>query len=118
MSKRNNFDNDYYGTYSHEKLNTFPVTAFAALAKRPVQHKTGNAEKLKKQKEQFQQRYICPHCGAVKEWIPDTNVMVCTNPDCLKNDKGEDITYKSGQKKVSYSVLNQRGEAIAASILS
>ena len=118
MSKRHKEDNNYYGTYSHEKLNTFPVAALAALSKKPVQHKTGNSEKLEKQKKEFQKRYVCPHCGSVKEWIPDTNVMVCTNPNCLKNEKGEDITYKNGQKKVSYSVLNQRGEAIAASILS
>lgn len=103
----NNFTNRFTG----EKLSVYPVITFGKC----VSKRTGDVEKLQKQRENFSQKYLCPICGQPKNWIQNTNLMVCQNESCkgfpIKNKDGEVIGYKP-----SFSQLNQRGAEIAATL--
>ena len=125
MKKNNNStiqeNNKYFDTYTKEPLGTYTPDAFVKMREmfncKPLTKKAADESKVEKQKEQFLDRYVCPHCGKRTSWVKDTNIMVCTNPDCpgeeIKNSKGEVVTSHS-----TYHTLNHRGESIATTLLS
>lgn len=108
---------EFTNRFTGEELSTYP-TPFADLSKK-TSHRTKNANKLKTQIEKFKGTYTCPLCGENREWIPDTNVMVCKNESCpgikitkrTKDGKEIEITYPS------YRTLYPLGEKIAETLL-
>lgn len=96
--------------------------SFAELAKamgvNPVKR---NKEKLESQREKFVNRHICRACGKAMEWIPDTNQMVCKNPEC-KGIKFTKVDKETGESKVVYGVsfspLDNLGAKIARDIFN
>lgn len=87
---------------------------------KPVSRKTTNEKKLLNQQERFYKKHKCKACGQYMTFIPNTNVMTCTNPDCkgIKNI----FTDKEGNEKITYNVsfdeLDEKGADIARNILS
>ena len=111
-NKRNNTA-DYVNKFTGEKLSTYPV--MATLLGKEVSARTDNEEKLNKQIENFENRYVCPFCGQKRKWISGTNLMVCKNEACKgfkKKSKEEEAGYEP-----SFKILSNRGEAIAETLM-
>lgn len=111
-SKRNN-TTDYVNKFTGEKLSTYPV--MAQLLGKEISSRTDNEEKLNKQIEDFENRYVCPFCGEKRKWIPGTNLMVCKNEACKgfkRKGKDTEEVYTP-----SFKCLSNRGEAIADTLM-
>lgn len=108
--------------YRLDKNTTAHYNSFEEVAKdfgcKPVSKKTKNKDKLISQQEKFCKRHKCKACGAMMNFIPNTNIMTCTNPEC----KGIKITTtdKDGNERVnyitSYNVLDDKSSEIANNI--
>lgn len=116
MNKKNIYTNHF----TKEKENTYTPTAFKdirhAFGLKELSYKTKDEKKLEKQREKFCKSHTCQFCGETREWVPDTNIMVCKNPRC----KGYQVKSKDGEiipSLPSYSELSSYGEAIAETIL-
>lgn len=116
MNKKNIYTNHF----TNEKENTYTPTAFKeirhAFGLKELSYKTKDEKKLEKQREKFCKSHTCQFCGETREWVPDTNIMVCKNPRC----KGYQVKSKDGEiisSLPSYSELSNYGEAIAETIL-
>ena len=112
-SKRNNTA-DYVNKFTGEKLSTYPV--MAKLLGKEVSARTDNEEKLNKQIENFENRYVCPFCGEKRKWIPGTNLMVCKNEAC-KGFKRKGRNTAEETYTPSFKCLSNRGEAIANTLM-
>lgn len=124
MSKKNNKNktdnNKFTNKFTGSPVNTYVSSAFEQLRQDfgldPISKKTTDEAKLQKQVDNFKGKYVCELCGKEKQWIPDTNVMVCTNDMCrgypIKNKNNEIVGYKP-----SSSQLNPRGAEIAETLL-
>lgn len=118
MKKNQNL---YTNIFTGNELGTYTPAAFSDLrlqyGLKPLQKKTKDDKKLKKQVENFSSRYICPFCNTPQTWVKNTNLMVCQNPKCsgkpIKSKDGTLIKYAP-----VYAQLNQRGTAIAETLLS
>lgn len=113
--------NAYTNKFTGNELNTYTPSAFTEVRKmmglKPLIKKTSDKSKLNQQVKNFQDRYICPFCKTPQKWIPNTNLMVCQNPSC----SGKPVTDKNGnfiKYAPVYAMLNQRGEAIADTLLN
>lgn len=110
----------YTNQFTGNELDTYTPTAFRKIRDdfglKQLSKKTNNKEKLTQQQDNFSKRYICPFCNSPQSWVENTNVMVCSNPNC----KGKPIKCKDGKIKYLpvYAQLNHRGAAIAETILS
>ena len=116
MNKKNIYTNHF----TNEKENTYTPTAFKeirhAFGLKELSYKTKDEKKLEKQREKFCKSHTCQFCGETREWVPDTNIMVCKNTRC----KGYQVKSKDGEiisSLPSYSELSSYGEAIAETIL-
>ena len=133
MNKKNIYTNHF----TKEKENTYTPTAFKDIRhafglkelsyktkfrlrltrnSRKISYKTKDEKKLEKQREKFCKSHTCQFCGETREWVPNTNIMVCKNPRC----KGYQVKSKEGEiiaSLPSYSELSSYGEAIAETIL-
>lgn len=114
-------NNKYESTYTHEPLNTYTPSAFIKIREvfgcKPLTKKTPDKNKLKKQKEKFTDKYVCPYCNNKMTWISDTNLMVCQNPECSGNElkKSDGTVFRTDP---SFVTLSHRGESIASTLLS
>lgn len=87
---------------------------------KPYSKQTKNKARLLKQQENFAKRHVCKACGKPLVFYNDTNVMVCTNPDCkgIAHEK----TDKDGNNAIyytpSYQILDEKGAEIATTILN
>ena len=116
MNKKNIYTNHF----TNGKENTYTATAFKdirhAFGLKELSYKTKDEKKLEKQREKFCKSHTCQFCGETREWVPNTNIMVCKNPRC----KGYQVKSKDGEiiaSLPSYSELSSYGEAIAETIL-
>lgn len=120
MANNNKDKNLYINKFTKEPVSTYSPTAFQKIRTQfgldPAENRTSNAEKLEQQRERFLKKQNCPVCGSKKTYIKNTNVMVCTNPDCKgfvrKDEDGKVVSYTP-----PFSELTVKGEAVASSIL-
>ena len=84
---------------------------------KPRIKQTKDKEKLKKQRENFCNRYKCKACGEPMVYI-GTNIMACSNEKCrgikIERKDSEDNTVVS--YTTSYIFLNDKSAEIAANI--
>lgn len=83
---------------------------------KPVKRRTDDAEKLKAQRERFVG--VCKACKQPLHLVENTNVLVCSNPDCLgikMTSKNEDGSEKTWYIPVS-RVLDEKGTKIAENL--
>ena len=92
--------------------NSLTYTPFANLGKSKVRKM--NPEKKAKERERFAGK--CRVCGSPLTLVHDTNVMICSNPEC----KGHAVKQKDDNGKLvtvahvpTYRVLNSRGTKYA-----
>lgn len=97
--------------------NSLTYKPFEALGKvRPFKM---NPEKQAKEREKFAGK--CNVCGSPLTLVPDTNVMICSNPDC----KGHAIKRKDedGKMKIvgtvpTFRCLNERSTKYAEKLFA
>lgn len=75
-------------SYGGKTYYSFDDLAVEEFGMKPLNRKTNDTQKLAAQQEKFEG--VCPYCKQRAHFIPGTNVVVCTNPQC----KGKKITYK------------------------
>lgn len=85
-----------------------------------IKKQTKDKTKLAKQRETFAGKHVCRACGKPMVMDLNTNIMVCSNPDCkgIKHTK----TDVEGNTKTWYSpsffLLNEKSAEIANNIFA
>ena len=103
------------------KGNLQTYNSFEELGKawncKPRIKQTKDKEKLKKQREDFCNRYRCKGCGQPMKYLGQ-NVMVCANENCkgIKEEKTDLEGNVSVTYHTSYLFLNRRSAEIAENI--
>ena len=107
------------GNNTTEHYSSFEELAVAWKIK-PVSKVTKDMKKLQEQQEKFRGRHLCNACKQPMEFISETSVMVCKNPNCkgiknarLDKEGNEIVTYLP-----SYDLLDDLGSDIANAIFS
>ena len=86
---------------------------------KPVNKRTKDEEKLKKQQENFCARHRCKACGEPMAWITGS-VMTCVNEKCkgVKVEREDAEGNKIVSYITSYDLLDDTGAEIAYNIFS
>ena len=107
------------GNNTTEQYSSFEELA-AAWKIKPVSKVTKDMKKLKEQQEKFRGKHCCKACGQPMEFIKNTSVMTCKNPNCkgikqvrLDKEGNEIVTYFP-----SYDLLDGLGMEIGNNIFS
>lgn len=92
----------------------------AAWGCKPITKQTKDKEKLKKQREDFCNRHLCPACKNPMTYVNGMNVLVCKNEKCLGIK--HEVTTNTGETKVFYSpafdLLDEKAYEISENIFA
>ena len=82
--------------------------------------KSNNDNRLKKMQEDFKSHHKCRACGRPMDWIRDTNIFTCNNPNCkgIKHEYEDSEGNKYVEYYTSYDVLNNHYAEIAKSLFT
>ena len=116
----------YRNTYTGDELSVYYPLAFQQIRKEfglnELIRRTSNEEKLKKQQQKFNSKYMCRSCGSQMTWVEGTNVLVCPNHDCKGRVRVIKTREKDGsEKEITLSsvvnvLLTPHGENVVESL--
>lgn len=106
------------GRNTTEHYSSFEEAAKAWNCK-PVNKRTKDEEKLKKQRETFCSKHKCKACGEPMVWISGS-IMACANEKCkgIKVEREDFEGNKIVSYVTSYDLLDDTGKEIAYNIFS